>query len=71
VLKSFAYFDDADEQEIPFMFYNTSWCAIKNNIKKAHANYKLTGGELNHLIPFVKSKTLQFRNLIPILHEKS
>ena len=52
VLKSLAYFDDADEQEIPFMFHNTSWCAIKNNIKKAHANYKLTGGELNHLIPF-------------------
>jgi hypothetical protein len=27
VLKSFAYFDDADEQEIPFMFQNTSWQA--------------------------------------------
>jgi hypothetical protein len=34
VLKSLAYFDDDDEQEIPFMFHNTSWCAIKNNIKK-------------------------------------
>jgi hypothetical protein len=25
VIKSLAYFDDADEQEIPFMFQNTSW----------------------------------------------
>jgi hypothetical protein len=53
VLKSFAYFDDADEQVIPFMFHNTSWGAIKNNIKRALANYKLTGGELNHLISFI------------------
>ncbi len=41
VLKSLAYFDDADEQEMPFMFQNTSWCTIKNNIKKALANYIL------------------------------
>jgi hypothetical protein len=34
VIKSLAYFDDADEQEIPFMFRNTSWQTMKNNIKK-------------------------------------
>jgi hypothetical protein len=39
VLKSLAYFDDADKQEIPFMFHNTSWQTMKNNIKKALANY--------------------------------
>lgn len=44
VLKSLAYFDDADEQEMPFMFHNTSWQTIKNNIKKALANYILPGG---------------------------
>lgn len=44
VLKSLAYFEDADEQEMPFMFHNTSWQTIKNNIKKALANYILPGG---------------------------
>jgi hypothetical protein len=44
VLKSFAYFDDADEQEIPFMFQNTSCQTMKNNIKKALADDILTGG---------------------------
>jgi hypothetical protein len=44
VLKSLAYFDDADEQEMPFMFHNTSWQTMKNNIKKALANYILPGG---------------------------
>jgi len=44
VLKSLAYFDDADEQEMPFMFHNTSWQTMKNNIKKALANYTLPGG---------------------------
>jgi hypothetical protein len=28
------FFDDADEQEMPFMFHNTSWQTMKNNIKK-------------------------------------
>ena len=44
VLKSLAYFDDADEQEMPFMFHNTSWRTMKNNIKKALADYILPGG---------------------------
>jgi hypothetical protein len=44
VLKSFAYFDDADEQEIPFMFHNTSWQTMKNNIINELANYELPRG---------------------------
>ena len=44
VLKSLAYFDDADEQEMPFMFHNTSWQTMKNNIKKALADYILPEG---------------------------
>ena len=44
VLKSLAYFDDADEQEMPFMFHNTSWQTMKNSIKKALADYILPGG---------------------------
>ena len=44
VVKSLAYFDDADEQEMPFMFHNTSWQTMKNNIKKALADYILPGG---------------------------
>ena len=44
VVKSLAYFDDADEQEMPFMFHNTSWQTMKNNIKKALADYILPEG---------------------------
>jgi len=33
VIKSFAYFDDADEQEIPFMFQNNSWGQLKIILK--------------------------------------
>jgi hypothetical protein len=44
VLKSFAYFDDADEQEIPFMFHNTSWQTMKNNIINELANYEFPRG---------------------------
>ena len=44
VLKSLAYFEDADEQEMPFMFHNTSWQTMKNNIKKALADYILPRG---------------------------
>jgi predicted nucleotidyltransferase component of viral defense system len=40
-LKSIVYFDDADEQEMPFMFNNIDWQTIKDNIKKAHAEYVL------------------------------
>ncbi len=43
-LKSIIFFDDADEQEMPFMFHNTSWQTMKNNIKKALADYILPGG---------------------------
>ena len=34
VVKSLAYFDDADEQEIPFMFHNTSWGQLKIILKR-------------------------------------
>ncbi len=40
-LKSIVYFEDADEQEMPFMFDRIDWQTIKNNIKKAHAEYLL------------------------------
>jgi hypothetical protein len=33
-LKSLAYFDDADEQEILFMFQNTSWEQLKILLKR-------------------------------------
>lgn len=33
-LKSLAYFDDADEQEILFMFQNTSWGQLKIILKR-------------------------------------
>lgn len=41
VLKSVLYFDDAEDQEMPFMFKNITWQAVKENIKKAHASYML------------------------------
>jgi hypothetical protein len=39
VLKSLTYFEDADMEEMPFMFNNIDWQTIKDNIKKAHAEY--------------------------------
>jgi hypothetical protein len=39
VLKSLTYFEDADMEEMPFMFNNITWQTIKDNIKKAHADY--------------------------------
>jgi len=42
-LKSIIFFDDADEQEMPFMFHNTSWQTMKKNIEKALADYLLPG----------------------------
>ena len=39
VLKSLTYFEDADIEEMPFMFNNIDWQIIKDNIKKAHAEY--------------------------------
>lgn len=44
MLKSLAYFDDVYEQEIPFIFKNTSCQTMKNNIKKELANFILLGG---------------------------
>jgi predicted nucleotidyltransferase component of viral defense system len=41
VLKSLTYFEDADMEEMPFMFNNIDWQTIKGNIKKAHASYML------------------------------
>jgi hypothetical protein len=44
VLKSLAYFEDADMEEMPFMFNNIDWKTIKDNIKKAHADYVIKLG---------------------------
>ena len=41
VLKSLTYFEDADSEEMPFMFKNITWQAVKENIKKEHASYML------------------------------
>ena len=41
VLKCLTYFEDADSEEMPFMFKNITWQAVKENIKKAHASYML------------------------------
>lgn len=41
VLKSLTYFEDADIEEMPFMFNNITWQTVKDNIKKAHASYML------------------------------
>ena len=38
VLKSLTYFEDADMEEMPFMFNIIDWQTIKDNIKKAHAD---------------------------------
>jgi len=42
VLKSLTYFDDADEQEMPYMFHPITWQSIKDNIKKVHAEYVIS-----------------------------
>ena len=44
VLKSLTYFEDADMEEMPFMFNNIDWQTIKGNIKKAHADYIIKPG---------------------------
>ena len=44
VLKSLTYFEDADMEEMPFMFNNIDWQTIKDNIKKAHADYVIKPG---------------------------
>jgi hypothetical protein len=43
-MKSVIYFDDADEQEMPYMFHPITWQSIKDNIKKAHAEYVIPKG---------------------------
>jgi hypothetical protein len=45
VLKSLIYFEDAEIEEMPFMFNNITWQTVKDNIKKAHASY-MTQNEL-------------------------
>ena len=44
VLKSLTYFEDADMEEMPFMFNNIDWQTIKDNIQKAHADYIIKPG---------------------------
>jgi len=41
VLKSLTYFEDAEIEEMPYMFSDVTWQTVKNNIKKAHAEYVL------------------------------
>lgn len=41
VLKSLTYFNDAEDQEMPFMFNDITWQTVKNTIKKEHASYIL------------------------------
>ncbi len=38
-LKSVLYFEDDETEEMPYMFKNITWQAVKDNIKKAHASY--------------------------------
>ena len=45
VLKSLIYFEDAEIEEMPFMFNNITWQTVKDSIKKAHASY-MTQNEL-------------------------
>jgi hypothetical protein len=45
VLKSLIYFEDAEIEEMPFMFNNITWQIVKDSIKKAHASY-MTQNEL-------------------------
>lgn len=40
-LKSVLYFEDAETEEMPFMFNNITWQTVKDNIKKAHINYMI------------------------------
>jgi hypothetical protein len=44
-LKSVLYFEDAETEEMPYMFNNITWQTVKDNIKKAHASY-MTENEL-------------------------
>ena len=39
------YFEDAETEEMPYMFKNITWQTVKENIKKAHASY-MTENEL-------------------------
>lgn len=41
VLKSLTYFEDADSEEMPFMFNHIDWQTVKDTIKKALAEYVL------------------------------
>ena len=41
VLKSLTYFEDAEIEEMPYMFSDVTWQTVKDNIKKAHAEYVL------------------------------
>jgi len=39
VLKSLGYFDDADQEPMPFMFEKTEWSEVKNKIKQTVSEY--------------------------------
>ena len=35
------YFEDAETEEMPYMFNNITWQTVKDNIKKAYASYMI------------------------------
>ena len=41
VLKSLTYFEDAEIEEMPYMFSDVTWQTVKDNINKVHAEYVL------------------------------
>lgn len=41
VLKSLAYFEDAEIDQMPFMFGSVNWQEVEDRIKKIHADYVL------------------------------
>lgn len=47
VLKSLTYFEDAERQEMPYMFSDIDWQTMKDNIKKLHAAFVLQNGGLS------------------------
>jgi hypothetical protein len=43
VLKSLVYFEDAENEAMPWMFEDLSWEDVKTTIQKAHAGYLNSG----------------------------
>ena len=43
VLKSLVYFEDAENEAMPWMFHDLSWEEVKTTIQNAHAAYLFSG----------------------------